>query len=348
MGTLYLRGKTWWIKYYHNGEMVRESSGSGKKMIAKELLAKREAELVQGQLPGVYFERVTLKQIMDDMLADYRINELKSLKRAEQSTAHLLRIFKHYTVLQVTTPRINSYIIQRLDEGAARATINRELSALKRAMNLGAKQTPPIVSRVPHIPLLKENNVRTGFFEHEDFLVFREALPPYLREFVTFAYKTGWRRSEVCNLKWAQVDLKRGTASLNPGTTKNNEGRLVFLDEELKGMLKRLHRNRSSLLPWVFLNEKGDDKIKQFHKTWRAACLKTKIGQKIFHDLRRTAVRNMVRSGTPEAVVMKISGHKTRLVFDRYNIVSEEDLRAAAFKQEAHLQQGPQKGLGTI
>lgn len=310
MGTLYLRGRIWWIKYYHNGEMVRESSGSTTKMIAKKLLAKRDAELSMGQLPGVYFERVTVKQIMDDMLADYRINELKSLRRAEQSTVHILRVFKGYTVPQVTTPRINSYILQRLDEGAARATVNRELSALKRAMNLGARQTPPIVARVPHIPMLKENNVRTGFFEHEDFLAFREVLPSYLREFVTFAYKTGWRRAEVCTLAWAQVDLKRGTAKLDPGTTKNNEGRMVFLDEELQGMLQRLHRKRSSLLPWVFLNKGGTNRIKQFHKTWHAACLKAKIGPRMFHDLRRTAVRNLVRSGVPEAVVMKISGTK--------------------------------------
>ncbi|WP_248635550.1 site-specific integrase [Desulfatibacillum aliphaticivorans] len=142
----------------------------------------------------------------------------------------------------------------------------------------------------------------------------------------------------LCRLTWAQVDLNRGTAKLDPGTTKNNEGRLVFLDEELQGMLKGLHKKRKSLLPWVFLNERGTGRVDQFSKSWANACTKAKLGHRLFHDLRRTAVRNMVRSGVPEAVVMKISGHKTRSVFDRYNIVSEEDLKAAAFKQEGHLQ----------
>ena len=73
------------------------------------------------------------------------------------------------------------------------ATINRELAALKRMLNLGAVQTPPRVDRLPFIPMLKENNTRKGFFEHGDYLALRDTLPEHLKGFVTFAYKTGWR-----------------------------------------------------------------------------------------------------------------------------------------------------------
>jgi integrase len=197
-------------------------------------------------------------------------------------------------------------------------------------LNIGAKQTPPKVDRVPHIPMLKENNVRKGFFEHGEFNALRSALPSYLKGFATFAYKTGWRHSEIAGLKWSHVDRDNGIVRLETGETKNDDARTVYLDEELKEVITRQWEGKKNLLPYVFLNDKETDKIKRFDKSWKKACKDAKIGKRLFHDLRRTAVRNMVRSGIPEGVAMKISGHKTRSVFERYNIVNDADLKLAA------------------
>ncbi len=239
---------------------------------------------------------------------------------------------------EITSPKIEAYIEKRLSEGAANATINRELSALKRMLNIGTRQTPPKVDRVPYIPLLKENNVRKGFFEHAELVALRDALPDYLKGFVTFAYKTGWRVSEIAGLTWNQVDLDNGIVRLESGETKNDEDRTVYLDDELKEVFNHLWKVRKNLLPYVFLNDKGTDKVKRFDKSWKTACKNAKIGKRLFHDFRRTAVRNMVRSGIPEGVAMKISGHKTRSVFERYNIVNDRDLQLAAQRQELYLQ----------
>ncbi len=258
-----------------------------------------------------------------------------------------MKIFERVSVPQITTPRINKFIEYRLDEGASNATVNRELSALKRMLNLGAQQTPPLVDRVPHISMLEENNVRTGFFEHDEFLALRSCMPEYLKGFVTFGYKSGWRVSEITGLKWSNVYLEKRVVCLEIGTTKNKEGRTIYLDDELLAIFdiqRKLQKIGGQIVPYVFPNRNGDGKIKVFRRSWVSACKKAGIPNKIFHDLRRTAVRNMVRSGIPERVAMMISGHKTRSVFERYNIVSEEDLMMAARKQEKYLE----NQMGTI
>jgi len=338
MGSIYKRGKVYWIQYYRNGKPYRETTKSKKEADAKRLLKKREGEISEGKLPGIYFDRVKFDELAEDFLRDYRINQKKSLDRAERSAGHLKRYFEGYRVPDITSPKIEGYIESRLEESAANATINRELSALKRMLNIGARQTPPKVDRVPYIPMLKENNTRKGFFEHAEFVALRDKLPDHLKGFVTFAYKTGWRMSEISDLTWNQVDLDNGIVRLEPGETKNDEGRTVYLDDELQEVFHQQWETRKNLLPYVFLNEDGSDKIKSFRKTWIAACKDAKIGNRLFHDFRRTAVRNMVRAGIPENVAMKISGHKTRSVFDRYNIVNNADLQLAAQKQAVYLE----------
>jgi len=205
MGSIYKRGYVYWIKYYRSGKPYRESSESKKETDAKRLLKKREGEISSGKLPGIYFDKVRFEELAEGFLRDYRINQKKSLVRAVRSSGHLKRYFEGFRVTDITTPKIEAYIESRLEEGAANASINRELSALKRMLNLGAQQTPPKVDRVPFIPMLKENNTRKGFFEHGEFLALRNALPDYLKGFVTFAYKTGVYTAAINHTTYAEI-----------------------------------------------------------------------------------------------------------------------------------------------
>jgi integrase len=361
MGSIYKRGKTYWVQYYNNGKKYCESSKSQKKMVATQLLKKREGEISQGKLPGIHFDKVTFTELAGEFLDDYIINQKKSLIRAQRSINHLKRTFEHFIIPAITTPKIKEYIKNRLNEGAANATINRELAALKRMLNLGAQQTPPKVDRVPHIPMLEENNTRKGFFEQGQYLALRDTLPDYLRPYVIFAYKVGWRESEISNLTWNKVNLDQGYVRLETGETKNKEARTAFLDNELMEIFhnqKNNQRRSGKLSEYVFPNEDGISRIKDFRGAWNKACRDAGLGYgyrnskkyvakwekklpagPMLHDFRRTAVRNLVRAGISEAVAMKISGHKTRSVFDRYNIVSESDLRDAARAAEKFLSQ---------
>jgi integrase len=350
-GSIYLRGTVYWIKYYKDGKPYRESTRTGDFEAAQTELAKRIADVTQGKTPNIQLNRVKFEDLSKDFLSDYRINEKKSLVRAERSANRLKGFFGGMRAIEITTTKAREYIEKRLEDGAAKATINRELAALKRMLNLGARCTPPKVDRVPYIPMIKENNVRTGFFEHGDFLAFRDKLPEYLRGPATMAYKTGWRRGEVFPLEWSQVDLEAGIVRLNPGETKNDQGRSVYLDEELKEIFQaqwEQRKKRGILCPFVFPNRTGKGMIKDCRYPWDRACKEANISRRLVHDLRRTAVRNMVRAGIPERVTMTISGHKTRTVFDRYNIVSDADLRMAAVRQEEYLKTVTGTKTGTI
>jgi integrase len=344
MGTIYMRGKTYWIKYSKNGKPFYESAQTDKKMVASALLKQREGDIAQGKIPGVLFERVKFDDLAEDFLTDYRINGRKSLQRAQISVNTLKVHFGGMRATDVTTQRINTYVEKRMEAGAANGTINRELAALKRMLNLGARSTPPKVDRVPYITMLKETNVRQGFFEHHEFISLRDALPPYLKPVVTFGYRTGWRKSEIYGLQWTQVDLAQGTVRLNTGETKNDRARLIYVDDETKKCLEdqwAARRDGAKITPYVFPNADGNGPIKDARGAWDAACNAAGIGKRLLHDFRRTAVRNMIRAGIPERVAMMVSGHQTRSVFDRYNIVSDDDLKLAARKQADYLETMP-------
>ncbi len=357
MGTLYRRNTIYWVKYFRNGKPYYESSHSEKKEVARQLLKEREGEIAKGRLPGICFEKIRFDELAQDFLTDYRINTRKSLDRAKRSVRCLKRIFQGMRATEITTANVKSYIDKRMEEGLSNASINRELSALKRMFHLGARCTPPKVGQVPFIPMLKESNVRKGFFEHGQFQAIKNALPEELKPLATFAYHTGWRKGEILKLTWDKVDMKQGIVRLDPGETKNDEARTLYMDEELFKEMRMLHSKRRLGCPYVF--HRAGMPVRDFRDSWDNACIRagffetrkdehgkpikdkdgkeTKVSTMIFHDFRRTAIRNMVRAAIPERVAMKISGHKTRSVFDRYNIVSDEDLREAAKRHQAYL-----------
>ena len=128
MGSIYKRGKNYWIQYYRNGKPYKESTKSKKEADAKRLLKKREGEVSDGKLPGIYFDKVKCDELAEGLLKDYRINERKTLVMPEISRGLLKNYFEGCRVPEITTPRIEAYIEGRLAEGAANSTVNRELA----------------------------------------------------------------------------------------------------------------------------------------------------------------------------------------------------------------------------
>lgn len=339
-GSVFQRGRIHWIKYYKDGRPFRESSGSEILADAERLLKRRQGEIVTGSFAGLGPERIRFKDLAEAVLEDYRINGKTSLHDVTQRLRdHVLPAVGEVRAADFGTAQVKRYISQRKLEGAANSTINRELAIIKRAFRLAAQNDPPRVARVPYIPSLAENNVRKGFLSQDKYRDLRDALPETLRPLLVVAYYTGARLGELLWLKWEQVDLQAKRITLEPGTTKNKEGRTLPVYGEMAQWLlmqRTIQDERFPNCPWVF--HRNGQRVATVFKNWRDACEKADLAGLLFHDLRRTAIRNMVRAGIPEKVAMLISGHKTRSIFDRYNIVNDRDLTDAAAKMERFLE----------
>ncbi len=344
MGHIYKRGRRFYITYYRNGRPRYVSTHSDKISVARRMLRQIEGDLAYGKTPRVTFDKVLIDELLDALIADQERRGKKSVPRTIQAVKFIKNHFGGRYANSLSTADFEEYARAREEAGISSSTVNRELNILKSAYRLGQRLTPRLVDLVPYFPLRQVDNVRKGFFEHGDYLALLEALPEYLKPVLRFGYASGWRLSEIINLTWDRVDLYQRTAWLNPGETKSGEGRVLFLDDEIYALLTDLHGRRVPDCPYVFRQERGGGRIGQYYKSWRKACQKAGIPGKLFHDLRRTAVRNLIQAGIPERVAMEQTGHKTRSIFDRYHIVSPGDLREASKKYHEYRQkQSPER-----
>ncbi len=355
-GTIYQRGDAFWLKYYRDGQPIRESvakslnkaPGDVTEAEARKLLNQRLGKIANGEPIALQAERVRVGELLDDLLTEYRVNGRRSQERAKYSVAHLRGFFGPARAQALDPSRVRDYIAQRQAAEASNGTINRELAALKRALTL-AVQGRKILTR-PYVPMLAENNARQGFFEREQLDAVQRHLPDAIRPVAGLAYMTGWRLSEVVGLTWRQVDFAASTIRLEPGTTKNRAGRMFPLTPALRALLEAqraatvtVQGKTGRIIPNVF--HRDGKPIKSFRRAWLSACLAAGVPGRLFHDFRRTAVRNLERAGVSRSVAMAMVGHKTEAIYRRYAIVNDADLRLAADKLAAI---EPGAGTGTV
>jgi integrase len=354
--SLYKRGNVWWSKLYRDGRPVYQSTeiavtqeGVDAATLKREAQRKDKAwagDIAKGTfLPQA--DRVTYDELVEDLKRHYTTTGSRNLVEVDKRLAHLTPFFRRMRAARIDATTVARYVEHRQWEGAANGTINRELGILTRVFRLAVTRkrvaAPLVIEEKP-----KEAAPRAGFFEREQFEWVRKRLSEDLQAAVTVAYSYGWRtQSEVLPLERRQLDLEAETLRLDPGRTKNGDGRLVYLTPELKTLLsaqlervKALEKKLGRVIPYLFphLGQKGSHinprlvgtPRADFRKAWVTACKKAGVPGALRHDFRRTAVRNMVNEGVPERVAMKVTGHRTRSVFDRYHIVSPADLKEAS------------------
>jgi integrase len=333
---------TWWIRYSMDGKDHRESSGSTVKADAIDLLNQRIAESPKEAAKRAREGTLTFVDLAAGLRLDYDLKGRKSKSRMEQSLKHLKEAFGGWFAADIDARAIKSYAAAR-KRTAQPATVNREIAALKRAFRIAADDG--LVDSVPAMPRLKEDNVRTGFFEPNQYRDVRAALPEYLRPLIDVAYHTGWRQGELLSRTWAHVDFDAGWIRLEPGETKNGKGRQFPLIAPVREALETqrdrklaIERRDGRIVQPVFFGDDGE-RISRFvlYDAWKKATKGAGHPELLFHDLRRTAVRNSTRAGITRSVAKQLSGHLTDSVFNRYDIVDENDLLDAGEKLEARL-----------
>ena len=346
----------WWICYYFRGKPHRESSYSTDPAVALKKLDKHVKELWAAKQGLAAFvpkaEKVFVDELLDELEKHYKLNGGRGLAQFRSHLKPVRKAFGDLRAVDVTPKVVDDYIDDRLagDKKAgvgprSAGTVNRETCLLGQAFKLGVRRR--LIVMAPHIRSLAENNVRQGFFENPEFEAVATHLPEYLQDFTRFAYLSAWRKGQLRKLEWRDVDRNAGMIVARAENVKNNRPHKIVLEGELAAIIKRRWAAREyktadggvGISPYVF--HRDGLPVGDFRKAWASACRAAGFPGKLFHDLRRSGVRNMVRAGVREGVAMAISGHRTRAIFERYNITSDDDLRQAVKQTQEHLNAQP-------
>lgn len=339
----------WTVRY----KCIDYPTGSPDFRVAQRKLLAIAGDIARGRTPGkikppkpapvpVAEPVVLMGAVLDGLEVNARMmGNRTAIQNIGRVDLHLRPFFDRIPVAQLTTSTFERFVGDRLAQDAKPATINKELSLVKRALTLAVKREPPLVLRFPHIQLMKVQNVRKGFFTHAQYLAMQQALPAHLVPVLVAGYHVGVRRGELLQIELRDVEMNASPQPqfrLQADMTKSGEGRVIPIFGEMIEVFRRQVEMTRSEYPdcrWLFHHE--GKQIQTFQSVWIRAAKQAGCEGMLFHDLRRTAIRNLVRAGVSRKVAMAISGHKTEAVFERYDITDEADLSDAAKKLESYI-----------
>src|SRR5712691_6456395 len=360
-----------WIRFPdHRGRKQRESTnirfhtrGDGEAVIAPETLRKaqrrldaRRAEVSARRSVGTDERRVRFEHLADLVRRDYELRGRRSLAALEARLAALAGFFGGMRAVDITPVVIEEY--QRARKAgqvapvrrprrdgkpggrpirpAANATVNRDLEVLKRAFKLARRKG--LLTAAPEFPedLSEKNNVRRGFATHRTYLDVRRHLPDDHADVLDFGYLVGWRKGQIQGLTWGAVDLADNALEVPAAINKTGEAHRLWMFPEIRAIIDRRLAKRTPGTSLVF--HVDGEALGDWTARWNRACRAAGRPGLRFHDLRRTASRNLVRAGVDRKVAMSITGHQTMAMFDRYNVTADDDVRQAVGRYSAFLQ----------
>jgi integrase len=366
----------YWFAFMFRGQRIQKSTKQFDKDAAKDIESAYRTQLAKGEV-GIHEKKVGRWKISD--LLDRRLADLRERGKGDDSLiGQVKKDFGARWADELTDDDLNAYFKERRAEGYAVATITNRIAELMSAYNLAGLEHP----KMRELSDEEKDNVRTGFFSKVEFEAICERMPEELRDFCRFGYLTGWRFGSIAKLRWdaiedGEINLP-GRFTKNKKPLKmplfGELAELIARREEKKIVKTATGAQLSSLVFHATLKKKGAGQpIQQswFRLVWIEACLAAgqgrmfcrKCGQecaelkrecshcrgdmkyegRLFHDLRRSAARDMIRAGVAQTIAMKITGHKTATMFQRYNISDTDDLRDALSRTALYREAGQQK-----
>jgi integrase len=351
-GKIHLRGKTYHGTYYGpraNGTWgkIRESFHTDDKDVAKRKLRDRVRQAKNardgvGSYVGPEQRKILFGALLDQLDRDWRQRAIKSLEESRNHLKQVRKALGKEKALAITRQRLEDYIDAQLALKLAPATVNRRLEVIGKAFRLAKERG--LIGACPSMPHLGEDNQRMGFLEAWQFEGIAGQMEQPFQDVARFCYLTAWRRGEALRLSWAEVD--RASREIRLRTSKNGRPRTIPMHEPLAELIERRWQARQFTAPrgeeglsaLVFHTNGRPVASTSLWKAWTAACRAAELPGVLFHDLRRSGARDMIRAGVAQSVAMRISGHKTAAVFTRYDITSDEDKRSALEQMEAYRQ----------
>jgi integrase len=349
---LLLKGcSIFYAQYYQNGRKIRVSTGKRIKQEALVELRRLMGRADQGLTPITDLRKITYADLRSGIIANYTEKGNRTLEQRADGTETIggLKTLDDFfgfsdknpgpPITAITTDSARAFAKAQRAAGYSSATINRSLACLRRMLAIAREDGK--IQTVPVIRLLKEPAPRRGFVTQKQFDELLAALPTHLRPLIQFLYWCGCRRGEAKAIQWEQVDLDARLIRLEADQTKNSEQRIIPLPSVVAEELSRVEPKTGSVFDATNLRTE-----------WAKACTVVGLGRMeeqesakghkwqqysglLVHDLRRSAIRNMVAAGNPQNWCMAISGHKTASVFRRYAIVDTADLTTAMQRIEA-------------
>jgi integrase len=332
--SLYQRGKSWYYDFKYRGERYSGCVGAVSKTVAKEILAKKKAEAVEGryELPS---RKPTpkLEEFAKEYFAYYRANRRpSSVKRHETSYRAMQPTFGHVRLADITPLALERYKRQRKEDGVRETTINRELAFLKNVFTKAIDWGKTSENPVKKVRLYREDNSRTRFLTDEEEERLLACCKPQLQPLVITALHTGFRASELRSLTWNDIDFRRRTVTVRAGYVKNGESRTVPMNEVLTTTLKAVklvHADGEK----VFCSRQGNP-YRSFRTAFERAVRLAGLADFTFHDLRHTFASRLVMAGVDLPTVKELLGHKDISMTMRYAHLSNTHKEAAVKKLE--------------